>query len=277
MNVRTLALAGLVAATTLAAACGDDDASDSATTTTVPATTVAPSTSSSTSSAPASTAGAADVPAVCALATEMNEQESFPTRAQLSAYQAIAPEAIASEVTLGAAALSAAPDGDVLSFFKAAAKDDVESALRTINQWEADNCGIEHDDLAPPPGASWEVEPDAARIDVRSEDFTLTASAAATPGRTSFVLTNHGAEVHHLVIFQLADGVKLADVLAVEDSGDMVTGFWSTGLAFPDGEDEEAITFDLAAGNYGMACFVAGADGTPHAFSHDMTAEFTVA
>jgi hypothetical protein len=68
--------------------------------------------------------------------------------------------------------------------------------------------------------------------------------------------------------------VTLAQALESEDDS-MIEGFWETGVAAPDGEDEEVISFDLEPGNYGALCFISGPDGTPHAFM-GMQKEFTV-
>jgi hypothetical protein len=268
----------LATATFVAAACGDDDGDSAANTSAAPATSVAAPAAPTTAAAPATSAaeGGDDIAAVCALAEEVEAAESFPTHDQLTRYVAIAPAEISAAVGVAAPALLAVPEGDVLNFFKAAARDDVQQAVEQINAWEAANCGIAHDEDALPPGASHDVDAGATRVDVRAEDYTLTMPATLAPGRTSFVLTNHGAEVHHLVIFQLAEGVTFEQAMSAEDAEGMVTGQWSTGLAFPDGEDEEAITFDVTPGNYGVACFIADADGNAHAFGHGMTAEFSV-
>jgi hypothetical protein len=264
----------LAAATLVAAACGDDGGDAQAPTSAAPgSTTVA----ASTTAAPVTSAAAGgDVAATCAIAEEVEAAESFPTHDQLTRYMAIAPAELSAAVGVAAPALLAVPEGDVLNFFKAAARDDVQQAIQQINAWETANCGIDHDEESLPPGASHDVEAGAARVDVRAEDYTLTMPTTLAPGRTSFVLTNHGAEVHHLVIFQLAEGVTFEQAMAAEDAEGMVTGQWATGLAFPDGEDEEAITFDVTPGNYGVACFIAGADGAPHAFGHGMVGEFSV-
>jgi plastocyanin len=55
----------------------------------------------------------------------------------------------------------------------------------------------------------------------------------------------------------------------------MLAGMWESGLAAGGGADEEAITFDVEPGNYGVLCFVPAPDGTPHAFM-GMQKEFTV-
>ena len=98
---------------------------------------------------------------------------------------------------------------------------------------------------------------------------------AVEAGRTSFVLTNDGHEAHFLLLVKLAEGVTLEQALATEDPTGMIEGEWDTGLAAPGGEDEEVITIDLEPGTYGALCFVAGPDGTPHAFM-GMQKEFTV-
>ncbi len=46
-------------------------------------------------------------------------------------------------------------------------------------------------------------------------------------------------------------------------------------MAAPGGEDEEVVTFDVEAGDYGAVCFISGADGQPHA-ALGMAVPFTV-
>lgn len=257
------------------AACGSDE-DDAAEPSTQAASTDAPATE-----APVATdASAQDDPAVCALATEMAGQESFPTDDQLTQYQELAPPEIADAVDIAAPAFIAA-GGDMVKFFIAFADDDVEQSLAEINAWETDNCGIDHSDEPGAPlagGATREQEDGATVVDVVATDFAFTlGSDAIAPGRTSLVLTNDGEEAHFIQLFKLAEGATMEQVMSSQDGGDgLIDGSWDSGVAAPGGADEEALTLDLEPGNYGIACFVSGADGTPHAFM-GMTSEFTVA
>lgn len=263
MNTRMMISMAVAAALTLAA-CGDDDdaASEATATTAASLTTEAP---------PGSAAVAADDP-YCALVEEMFNQESPPTAAQLAQYQEVAPAEISDAVAIAAPPLVEAGE-DMVAFFNAFAVDEVEEAVAEIDAFENETCGVEHDDPTPPPGVSREVEDGVAGVDVVATDYAFDIPAVES-GRTSFVLTNDGEEAHFLLIVKLADGVTLAEAMESEDDS-MIVGEWDTGLAAPGGEDEEVVTFDVEPGNYGALCFVAGPDGTPHAFM-GMQMEFTV-
>jgi hypothetical protein len=163
----------------------------------------------------------------------------------------------------------------MVAFFTAYAQDDVEQAVEEIDAFEDKTCGTDHGDNTPPAGASREVEPDATEVDVVASDYMFDMPDTLDAGRTSFVLTNDGHEAHFLEVVKLAEGATLQQAMDAEDPTSMLEGDWSTGLAAPDGEDDEVITFDLEPGNYAALCFVSGPDGTPHAFM-GMQKEFTV-
>jgi hypothetical protein len=282
-------LATAAAAALTLAACGDDDDTASEATTVAPATTEAPATTApATTGAPATEApatttadagssteatatGDASDP-YCALVLEMFNQETPPTAEQLTRYQEVAPAGIQGAVAVAVPALTSVGD-DMVAFFAAYAQDDVEQAIDEINAFENETCGVEHDDTTPPEGASRDIEADATRVDVTATDYAFDIPAVEA-GRTSFVLTNEGHEAHFLLIVKLAEGVTLAQALESEDDS-MIEGIWETGIAAPDGEDEEVISFDVEPGNYGALCFISGPDGTPHAFM-GMQKEFTV-
>jgi hypothetical protein len=300
--MKTRTMISLVAATSLAlAACGDDDdgtASDATEappttpatatteaapttaaappTTAAPATTAEPDTTASTEAsgtaeaAGSHTAGSDDP--YCALVVEMFGQESTPTAEQLTRYQELAPAEIADAVAAAAPPLAEAGD-DMVAFFSTYAVDDVETAVAQIDAFENEACGVEHEDPSPPPGSTREIEDGAARVDVVASDYAFQVPTVEA-GRTSFVLTNQGHEAHFLLVVKLAEGVTLEQAMASNDDS-MIEGAWETGLAAPDGTDEEAITFDVEPGTYGALCFIPAPDGTPHAFM-GMQTEFTV-
>jgi hypothetical protein len=295
MKTRMILATAAAAALTLAA-CGDDDDTASEATT-VPATTEAPATTAAaTTAAPATTAATTEAPATteasasgdasstgggtatddpyCALALEMDSQESLPTAEQLTQAQELAPPELQEAASIAAPPLIAAGD-DPVAFFAAYAQDDVEQAVEQLNAYEDANCGTDHGSNEPPEGASREVEPDATTVDVVASDYMFDMADTLDAGRTSFVLTNQGHEAHFLEIVKLAEGVTIEQALAAEDPSEMIEGDWSTGLAAPDGVDDEVITFDLEPGNYAALCFISGPDGTPHAFM-GMQKEFTV-
>ncbi len=218
---------------------------------------------------------AASNEALCTLAQEMDEQDDFPSPAQLQRYSELAPDEISDAVSVAAPPLIDA-GGDMAAFFEVVADDDIQASINEINAWETANCEIEHDITPPEQG---EIDPDATRVDVVATEYTFAFDTELTAGRTSFVMTNPGAEVHFMEISQLAEGHTMEEALAYEgdpEEGGLVTGVrFGSDLAAPGGEDEEVITADLEPGNWAMLCFIPGPDGTPHAFS-GMAIPFTV-
>ncbi len=84
-------------------------------------------------------AGADD--AYCELAVELDEQEDFPSAAQLEAYRDAAPEDISDSVDLVVNRfLEAIENGDPLTAYSDPA---VEGAFEPIETYEAEHCGIE--------------------------------------------------------------------------------------------------------------------------------------
>ena len=220
------------------------------------------------------TGGTLPVPdEICALAEQIFEQEDFPSAAQLEKYKELAPEEIADSVNLAADQLLTALD-DPVALFNAFGADDVEAAIEDIDAWEEENCGIPHSEFsALPEGASREIEDGATRVDVTATEFAFDIGPVEA-GRTSFVLANEGAEAHFLLLVKLAEGVTLEDALAGEFAEGMTEGEWETNIA--SAGDDEAITFDVEPGTYGLLCFLPTADGTPHAML-GMQREITVA
>jgi hypothetical protein len=258
----------------VAASCGDDDDADSEDTTTSAAS--EDSTTSADTTETTTGDEAAAVPAgLCELAEEMFNADEFPTIAQLEEYQELAPEEIQADVELAAAAIIDA-DGDMTAVFVAIGEDDVEVAIDNINAYEEENCGIAHsENEALPPGSTLEIEPDAVRVDVEATEYAFAFDEPIAAGRTSFVLTNNGAEAHYMGLGKLAEGVELDEVFESDD-GSLFEVLGDSGIAAPGGEDEEPLSVDLEPGNYGIVCFLPGPDGEAHAFL-GMASEFTVA
>ena len=260
----------------LLGACGDDDSG--------PAEADAPAgsnierattdtTAAARTTTPVSTTAGSAADEVCALATELFEQEEFPTVEQLRRYQQLAPESIVDAVNMVTERLIAS-GGDLVESFSILAEDDVEAAIAEIDAFEEENCGIPHsEDSALPDGATREIDHDASRVDVHATDYRFEIGEVAA-GRTSFVLTNDGTETHVLEIVKLADGVTFADALEADGNEGTLVGYWVTGLAAPGGDDE-AITFDVEPGNYALACYIPNADGRAH-LELGMQHEFTV-
>ena len=115
-------------------------------------------------------------------------------------------------------------------------------------------------------------------VDVRLTDYAFTFSTPLTRGKHMVRVTNDAAQPHELTLFKLAPGKTAADVGHWAESGMKgpppgmpiggVTGL-STGRS-------STFTVKLAAGHYGLVCFLPDAkDGKPH-LAHGMTQDVTV-
>lgn len=209
----------------------------------------------------------------CGIARELDEQEDFPSAEQLEAIRDAAPEEIGDEIDLVVEAFLAGIEaGD-----PAAAFDDPEvaAAFEPIEAFDAENCGIgsdEDDEEAEQDPSVTEADPNAAQVEVTATEYAFAYDPPAA-GRTTFTMVNEGEERHVLVLFRLADGFTMDDVMASE--GD-------EGIDGPELESETAaageeavLTADLEPGTYGMICYLPTTDGTPH-LELGMTSEFTV-
>jgi hypothetical protein len=207
----------------------------------------------------------------------MFEQESFPTAAQIEQYTELAPDELEEAIGIAGPPVIEA-DGDPAKFFLAVADDEVEEAVFEIDDWERENCGIEHEPAYP--DEANELADDATRVDVVASEYTFEADPGSVPaGKTSFVMTNAGQEVHFLALSRIEEGHTLEEALGFEgdpeEAGIITNAEYDSGLAAPGGEDEEVVTVDLQSGDWVMLCFIPGPDGTPHAFS-GMAVPFTV-
>lgn len=250
-----LAVAGLAL---VAGACGDDDNAAPAS-----------SSSSSTSSAVSTSAEPADF---CTAAEALATAED-PTADQVAAYVAAAPAAIAAPAAKLDALYEQHELGSV-EHFVARSDDAVEDAFRALTAFETDECGIDNTGLA----ADTAPDPEAARVDVVATDFSFALAPTLPAGRTSFVLTNDGAEAHELIVVRLGAGHTFEEAMAFEGDpveAGLVEDQRSSGYAAPGGRDEEFVTIDLAPGSYAVACFLPTHDGTPHAML-GMVSPFTV-
>lgn len=248
------AMAPVMALSLVLGACGDDD--DAASTT---------------------TKAAGEHDELCALAEELFEQEDFPSPEQIEEYTELAPAELEDAVAIAGPPIIDA-DGDLPATFAAIADDDVEEAMYDINDWERENCGIEHDPRYP--AEANEIDPEATRVDVTASEYTFVADPTeVAAGKISFVLVNEGQEAHFLALSKINEGHTIEEALAFEgdavEAGMVEDVEYDTGLAAPGGEDEEVVTVDLEAGNYALLCFIPGPDGTPHAFT-GMAVPYTV-
>jgi hypothetical protein len=85
-------------------------------------------------------------------------------------------------------------------------------------------------------------------------------------GPTVFRLSNHGKELHHLIIARLDDG-KTYDSLLVALKKPGMPPAWVHPVGGPNAAEpggESNATEDLAPGHYAVLCYIPTADGIPH-------------
>lgn len=208
--------------------------------------------------------------AYCELARELDEQDDFPTAEQLEELRDAAPEEISEPInTVVDKFVAAIEAGDFAAAFEDPA---VNEAFETIEPFEAEECGIESEDEDEQDPSVTVPDPAAAQVAVTATEYAFAFDAPAA-GRTTFTMTNAGAERHVMFLFRIEEGRSFNDV--VESEGDEgIAEEWESKTA---GAGEEAVlTADLAPGAYGMVCYLP----TPEGESHDslgMVSEFTVA
>ncbi|MPZ73220.1 MAG: hypothetical protein GEU74_08310 [Nitriliruptorales bacterium] len=108
----------------------------------------------------------------------------------------------------------------------------------------------------------------ARRVVVEATDFEFTVPRLRR-GVTRFVLRNDGREEHQLFVVALRRRGTLQEAVAADRHGDAVGKFLArTGATTPVVGPAERASVDvrLRQGPYGLLCFVASPDGTPHAY-----------
>ena len=213
---------------------------------------------------------AAEDAAYCEIAQTLEDQEDFPTTEQLEQYRDAAPDEIAAPVKVVVDAFLAAGD-DPFAAFEAPGVD--EAFEGQIEPFEEERCGIEREDEEDQDPSVTQLDPAATRIDVRATDYAFELSASPTAGRTSFVMTNEGAERHVMALFRIAEGSTLDDVIDEQGDGDSVEEEWESDIV-TNGK-ETVLTADLTPGSYGLICYIETEAG-PH-FMLGMREEFTIA
>lgn len=106
------------------------------------------------------------------------------------------------------------------------------------------------------------------QVTVGAQEYAFDAPATLEGGVVELELDNQGAEEHHVQFARLNDGVTFEDFTAAFQEGEeaalpLVT--FEGGVGTTVGGATSSATTDLAAGDYALICFVAGADGVPHA------------
>jgi hypothetical protein len=101
---------------------------------------------------------------------------------------------------------------------------------------------------------------------IHAKDYAFDAPDSVTAGWTTFHLVNDGPGLHHATLARLDSGKTVADLQAALAPGGPPPA-WVTfvgGPNAPDPNSESDATFNLAAGNYAVICFVDIPDHKPH-------------
>lgn len=118
------------------------------------------------------------------------------------------------------------------------------------------------------------------RVSLNAVDFGFRLpQESLQAGATRFVLRNRGSEDHQLFVVPLREPGTLSSAVTADREGEPLQRYLAgrgatTPVARPG--QRVAVDVDLEPGPYGLLCFVASPDGTPHAYK-GMYAEFDVA
>lgn len=115
------------------------------------------------------------------------------------------------------------------------------------------------------------------RVRVNAYDFGFEVGPVSS-GPTRFVLHNSGTERHHLFVVRLRGAGTLGEAVRADRAGQDPGAFLlGQGNVSPVARPGERSTVDarLRSGSYGVLCFIASPDGTPHAYK-GMAAEISV-
>lgn len=108
----------------------------------------------------------------------------------------------------------------------------------------------------------------AQRVRVAAVDHSFSVDPLRR-GATRFVVRNSGVEDHQLFVVRLREPGVLDDAIRADRDGRLPREFLADdGVASPVVRPGEHATVDvrLRPGAYGLVCFVASEDGTPHAY-----------
>jgi hypothetical protein len=199
----------------------------------------------------------ADAPSLdefCAVAAQLNSQDSLPTPEQLAEYQSLAPAEIAEPAAAVVEAFESAADNPQAVFTDDAAL----AVIEELTVFEAEACGLEPPETA----TNNEIDSDATRVDITASEYTFDTDDPSAAGRYSFVMVNAGAEPHLIVVAQLEPGVALDDVLASDGDVGVIQAVESD-VAPPGGES--VVTVDLQPGRWVIVCPIPNEAGESHA------------
>jgi hypothetical protein len=122
-----------------------------------------------------------------------------------------------------------------------------------------------------------EHAPNVNVVRVVATDYAFQAPDSIPAGRTEIRLVNKGPELHHVSLFRLTNGKRLADLLeALKVPGPLPA--WATDVGGPNAPapgSESNATLTLEPGRYAMLCFIPATDGQLH-MRKGMVKEFAV-
>ena len=110
--------------------------------------------------------------------------------------------------------------------------------------------------------------PAPRRVRVGAEDFFFEIDEVRR-GPTRFVVRNRGSEPHQLTVVRLAESGALDDAVRADRRREDPAPFLGRGRAVSrivDPGERTTLDVRLPPGPYGLLCFVASEDGTPHAY-----------
>lgn len=128
------------------------------------------------------------------------------------------------------------------------------------------------------------IPPGVPAVDMTLQEYAFVyneAAIQAADGNFAFSVTNAGEEEHEIVLFEITTDDPLSDVVdAIAESGEDeqpegVGAIEFLGFFGPGTEGTAIPSAPLAAGRYGLICFVGSPEGVPHAFL-GMVSEFNV-
>lgn len=104
-------------------------------------------------------------------------------------------------------------------------------------------------------------------VTVRAGDYFFEAPASIPAGLTTFRLATTGKEMHHVTIFRLAEGHRVAELVEALKSPHAPVPAWAVAVGGPNapapGGTFDA-TVELQPGSYALVCLIPSSDGAPH-------------
>jgi hypothetical protein len=114
------------------------------------------------------------------------------------------------------------------------------------------------------------------KVDVRMVEYAfIYDKALASRGNIAFDAVNAGAEEHELVLARITSNRSLLEIAQSEDEPEDIEFMAGAGPWDPGERGTVVLTQPLAAGRYGLFCFIEAPDGTPHALL-GMMSDFNV-